>query len=127
MGWFQKLLYGVDVDAEVTKGQALDAEIAAYQKRQYDSGAWTASEYDRAKANAAQQDSSTYQAQVTEEFNAGLAEGKANVSGAIKGTLNAGAGFATTILGGIPWWLWVGVAGLLAFKLGLLDGLLKRR
>jgi hypothetical protein len=127
MGFFQKLFYGVDVDEEARKGAELDAGIAAYQRKQYESGVWSASEYDRAKANADQQAASTYNDQVTAEFNKGLAEGKANVSGAIKGTINAGAGVVTTLLGGIPWYLWIGVAGLLAFKLGLLDGILKKR
>lgn len=57
-------------------------------------------------------------------FGEGFEEGASNIRGAIGGTVNA---VVTTPFRVIPWQLWI--AGLLfaAWKLGLLDGLLRRR
>jgi len=125
--WIKTQVTGVDIEKEVAIGQQQDALIAEYQARQYADGIWTASEYDAAKVRAAEQAATTYKAQVQAEFDKGLKEGKANVSGAIGSTINAAASPFTAILSGIPAWLWLVAAGIIAFKLGLLDGLFRKR
>lgn len=117
MSLWQKLIYGVDVDAEVARGSMLDQQIAQKNLDLLNRGVWTAEDYAYWQKNAQANDSSTYPGQVDDAFNDGLKTGYDNVTGTIKKTLNAPFSFA---FDSIPAWLLLAGAVALAWYFGLI-------
>ena len=114
-------------DKEIERGKALDSNVDAYQKKQLAAGAWSQDQYVQAQKNLYADGPDTYSAQVSGGFEEGWADGRKNVSGAIKGTINTVIGEPLrAILGGIPWWVWVAGIGWVLWKFGVLGTLVKK-
>lgn len=139
MGWFQKLIYGVDLEAEQKRSDDLDAKIKAENEHDYGPGGpiYNQTVQDRGVAAANQQweevqarqkaNQIDVQAEVDDAFNTGLKEGYDNVTGGIKDTLAAPFKFTFAAL---PWQIWVVGLIVLFLYLGggqMLKGILNRR
>jgi hypothetical protein len=124
MGWFQKVIYGVDLDEEQARGDRADAELAALNRRELDEGTWTQDIYDVAERQRLESLTGDVQAQVGDSFEQGWNEGADNIRNTVGSTINTVVG---TPLKLIPWQLWLAGAVYLAFRLGLLNKLFQRR
>lgn len=117
MGWFSRILYGVDLDDAQARSDAADAALAAENQQDYGPGGSVynqiVSERGIDAANRTYQEvmDRTYQSheqtadvqgEVNEAFVEGLGEGFDRTTGAIRGTLAAPFKFAWASL---PWQL----------------------
>lgn len=111
MAWYQKLLYGVDLDEEQKRQDELDRQLAALNKQRVESGGWDQAAYDLAEANR----QASYIADVAGQVDASFGEGWHEGAAAIRG--ETGEGINTVLLSAlkiVPWQLWL-LAGLWLF------------
>lgn len=123
MSWIQRYLYGVDLDEEQSRANDLDAAQAADLERSRSK--YTDANFKAAQLHITADDAPHVQADVDQAFDEGLQEGSENISGVIRKPFEIGGVAIASVLKGIPWWVWLSSAVLLAWKLGLLDGIFK--
>lgn len=119
MGWFQKLVLGVDLDEEQKRQEELDRAHAARNRELFDRGLWTEEDYNGAEQRRLETVITDPEAEVYDAFRQGLDEGAANIRGAVGGVVNT---VVTTPLKLIPWQLWLIGGVFLAWKMGLFRG-----
>lgn len=119
MGFLDNLLLG----DEIERGKELDAKIRALNAKKEAQGFLTSGQRQAADDNLAKESGPVWEEQINQDFSAGLDEGYANVTGAIKTGINAPAKF---LAASIPWWVWVLVLGYAAFQLKVTRSWLKR-
>lgn len=113
--WIRTKTLGVDLEEEQRIGAEQDAKIKAYQDQKLADQEWTPAQYETAQEHWVAGQTGDVVAQVDQAFEEGWDEGKDNISSGIKGTLNkVVADPIKALLGGLPWWLWLG-AGLAVF------------
>jgi len=117
MGWFQKVIYGVDLDAEQARQNDLDKRLQAENQRDLENGTFTQDVFDEAERNRQASYIADVSGQVSDAFNSGLAEGVDNIRNA------AGSALSRPI----PWQVWALGAVALLWYTGLLRGLFKGR
>ena len=115
-GWSS--LWDVITGKEQKRAADLNAQLQQLNAQKLASGEWTPEQTARANANL--DDPSTYRSQVGEAFVQGAAEGLAAEQAAVKG---AATGLVTSAAGFLPWWVWVGGLGYVAWYLGLFTGI----
>jgi hypothetical protein len=116
MGWFQKLVYGVDLEEEQRRQDDLDRQLRDLNERDYGPGGriYNRIEADRGTAaaddtfqqvlaNLDASDDIDVEAEVNDAFRQGLEEGAGNIR----------SGFNFTF-GAIPWQVWA-IAAVAAF------------
>ena len=123
MAWYQKLLYGVDLDEEQARENQLDQALAEQNKKDLAKGVYDQTAYDAAEAHRQASYIDDVAGQVNTAFVEGLGDGVSNVRSAV--------GDAVTFpLRLISWkiWLLAGVAVFFYMGGGLwLRGVLNRR
>jgi hypothetical protein len=124
MSWFQKIIYGVDLDAEQARQNELDVQLKAMNDKALSDGVYDQSTYDAAEAHRAQTYLPNVAGDVGAAFDTGWNEGAANIRHTIGATVD---GIVVTPFKVIPWQVWLIAAGFGAWKLGLLDGILRKR
>lgn len=140
MGWFQKLIYGIDLEEEQRRGDELDRQLREMNERDYGPGgriyerieAERGTEeadavYDQVRDNLNEGLTGDVEAQVDDAFREGLEEGYENVTGGISNTLAAPFRFT---FASIPWQLWIAAAVALFLYMGggvWLKGLINRK
>jgi hypothetical protein len=124
MSWLPNWILGVDEDPAETerRGAAGDDANAALNAQLHDQGLLSDSDYRITQAHIDQGRLVNVDSQINAAFWEGVDDGAANIRGAVGSTINTAIG---TPLKLIPWQLWVAGALYLAFRLGLLDGILK--
>jgi hypothetical protein len=103
MGWFTKLVYGVDLDEEQRRQAELDAQLAALNREKLDSGDWSQKTYEL----ASQQLNQSYidvNAQVNQAFSEGAAGGATGIRTALGGTINSVVAGTFAV---VPWQIWL--------------------
>lgn len=125
--WEKTFGYLYVSEAEIKRGLDADNKLDALNRQAFESGKWTGDQYAGASARAAE---TSMDALLTDPqsspwagFQEGLAEGKQNVQDTIKAGLSSPIQFG---LGSIPWEIWALALAWGAWKLGLLDKLLKK-
>lgn len=83
---------------------ALDAKLAALNAQAEQNGQWSPGQRALADQNLKEQAATGYDAQISQAFDQGLADGYAGVTGAIKKTLAAPFNFT---FASIPWQLYL--------------------
>jgi len=138
MGWFQKLIYGVDLDATQSELDRTNAALASENAADYGRGGTIYRQIQAERGTAAAEQ--TYadvlrraednQINVTDQvhgaFRDGYNESLGNITGGIRATLAAPFNFA---IRSIPWQLWlVGLVALFIYMGGgvWLKGLINR-
>jgi hypothetical protein len=114
MGWFQKLVYGVDLDAEQRRQNELDAQLAAANREKLDSGDWSQKTYDI----ASQQLNESYidvNAQVDQAFSQGASDGATAIRTTVGGTINNVVAGTFAV---VPWQIWLIGLGWAFFSFG---------
>ena len=105
MGWLSKVFYGVDLDEEQARGNALDASLKGLNDEKLQDGidgkpgGWTVDQYNQAEADRKAGVITDVTADVTGVFDKALADNVASVRGAV-GTV-VGTPFRL-----IPWQVW---------------------
>ncbi len=111
MGWFQKLIYGVDLEAEQKRSDTLDRAIEIENQKDYGPGGTIYNrtveekgveaankQYDEVQARTAA-GRIDVEAEVDEAFWEGWEEGQGNIKRAVAGPFD-------TLFSIIPWQLW---------------------
>jgi hypothetical protein len=112
MSWYQKLLYGVDLDEEQARQNDLDAQLARENKADLDSGVYDQATFDAAEANRVKSYIGDVEGQVTDEFKKGLTESVDSVRAGVGNVV--GLPFRL-----VPWQLWlIGLAALFVYMGG---------
>lgn len=124
MSLISKYLWGIDLEAEQSRGQQLDADLAELNRRKLESGQYSQQEYEQAEAHRLAGATGNVAGEVQSEFYAGAREGATNVlnfPGQVVGTVSQGAGqLLGGVLAAVPWWAWVGgLAALFVWMGGL--------
>ena len=117
MGWFDKLIYGVDLDEEQARQDNLDRQLAAQNQADLNNGTYDQETFDAAERNRRESYIGNVEAQVGEAFAEGWNEGASNIrngTGSVVGTL------ISTPFKLIPWQLWLIGLLYLAWNFGLL-------
>lgn len=106
MAWFglDKLILGVDLDAEEARGRQLDADKDKLDAQRQESGYWTQETYDLARDQSATGQTGNVTQEVNTAFGTGFQEGADNVRTTIGGTINGTVGQVFRL---IPWQVWV--------------------
>ena len=126
MGWFSKLVFGVDLDEAKAQGDAADAGHAALNQEKLEKGTWTQQQFDEASVRLAAGAMGDPNQQVADEFKAGVSEGIDNLANTTNAVIAAPFKFAWKA---IPWQIYVVAAVALFFWMGgaaLLRGRLSR-
>lgn len=122
MSWYQKVLYGVDLDEEQAKQNELDAQLKKMNDDALAAGKWDNATYQAAEQHRVDSQINDVQGEVDKAFNSGLQDGIDNIRGGIGKTIN----FPFRL---IPWQVYVIGAVFLFFYMGgaeLLRGSLTR-
>lgn len=106
MGWFQKTLYGVDLDAEQARSDDLDQKLREQNQKALARGAIDQKTYEITAAHVDAQ-AQNVEAEVDQAFDEGWNEGTANIRNGI-------ADVVTSPLKLISWKLWV-IGGIALF------------
>ena len=126
--WNNVFGYAYISQDEIDRGRTADSRLEEVNRQAFERGVWDEATYAdvRARAEAGNMqsvienpDSSPWSG-----FKEGAAEGAANMQGTIKSALAAPFNFT---LGAIPWQVWLVVGVFVAWRFGLLQGLLKAR
>lgn len=121
-------LSSIFAPGEQARGQKLDDQLRILNEQARAEGRISDAEFNERTARQQNSAASTYDQQIGAEFIAGAEEGLARTQAAFKDTVSGAAGFSLrAVFGFVPWWVWVAGALFLAFRLGLLDGMLKRK
>ena len=122
MSWLPDWLTGHDAD-NYEAGLEADRKNRALTDDLHNRGLITDADY--AVANGHYDEAAAYDpgAEIDAAFMEGLDDGADNIRGGLTSTLNTVIG---TPLKLIPWQVWVGAAGYVAWRLGVFDGILKR-
>ncbi len=112
MGWFSKLVYGVDLDEEQKRQDALDAALRTEVQADLDQGNISEAVYQQSMANI-DQGAINVTDEVTTAFKQGLSE-----SFPVK-ALNGGINL-------VPTWIWIVAAVFLFIYLGGIRMLIRR-
>jgi hypothetical protein len=124
MSWFQKIIYGVDLDEEQARQNELDAQLKAMNDDALARGIYDQSTWDAAEAHRTQTYLPDVAGDVSKAFDTGWNEGAANIRNTIGSTVNR---IVSTPFKVIPWQVWLIAAAFGAWKLGLLDGIVRKR
>jgi hypothetical protein len=112
---------------EIDRGRLADSQLEAINREAFEGGRISGDAYAQTIANiktgATDQLFRNKETNPFEGFKEGAAEGLESMQSAVKGGLS---GILGGVLGFIPWWAWVGAAGFVAWKIGLLDALGKK-
>lgn len=105
MSLLSNIFGGDDLQAQ---GDALDAKLVAMNTRDYGPGGkyYTPENWDVVQENLVSGDTGDVAVQIDEEFAKGWNEGKANVTGTFQGAFGVAGDVITSILKGVPWWVW---------------------
>lgn len=131
MAWYNPftwswVLGGIDLEAEQRRRAELEAwekrlDQEALKRQVWTDQQWQTVQTQRAAEAAAYGSASDYQAQVTQAAKEGAVEGLTRMQSGFTGAVNSAAGFGLrSVLGFVPWWVWLGAALYGAWRLGLL-------
>jgi hypothetical protein len=127
-GWEKSFGYLTLSQDEIDRGRDLDNKLDQVNRVAFERGLVSQADYDKTSARLAQSsmdvllenpDSSPWAG-----FKEGWKEGADNIQSGIKKTLAAPFNFT---LGAIPWQVWLLVGGYIAWRMGLLDGIFRRK
>lgn len=127
MSLWDRIVYGVDLDAEQARGEQLDAQLEALNRQRLDSGRWTLEQWQTAENNRQAGATGDVRGQVREAAVEGALDGVRAIPSAINKGLKAPFQFLGVA---IPWQVWLLGLGALFLYLGggvYLRGILARR
>lgn len=99
MGWFQKAIYGVDLDEEQSRSDDLDAKLREQNEKARAVGKYDQKTYEQAQAHVDDQ-AQDVMAEVDTAFDEGWQDGVSNIR-------NGVADVVTAPLSLISWKLWI--------------------
>lgn len=125
MGFLSKLFTGVDTDAEAKRAEELAAWEARLNANPRMQQVWTPEDWlaheQQAAAEAAAYAPATYDDQVWQAAKEGAAEGLADMQRSVKDAATGAAAWSLRgVFGFVPWWVWLGGAFYVAWRLGFL-------
>jgi len=123
MSWWQNIIYGEDLDTLAVKDKAVDDRLKQLNQAEVDSGNWTQEQLDESNKRFQTIDYN-YGEQVNETFAQGV---KDQADSLRKGADSVISGTLLTTLRLVPIWVWIGLILFAAWKLGLLNGIFKRK
>lgn len=99
-------LYGAD--ELQSEGAALDAKLSDLNTKDYGPGGkfYNAGDWEEVKQNLATGQVGDVTAQLDAAFAEGWQEGKDNVSGTVGSIFGTAGDVITSVLKGVPWWVW---------------------
>lgn len=121
MGWFQKLIYGVDLDAEQQRGEQLDRDLKVINDRDYGPGGDIYNKIERERGTAAADQ--TYEDVQGHLGTSQVGDVNQQVSDAFWGELNQRTSDLVKPGGVVPTWVWIAAGVGLFFWMGGLDWL----
>jgi len=120
MSWYQKVLYGVDLDEEQAKQNELDAQLKIMNDKALADGKWDNDTYQLAEQHRVDSQINDVQGEVDKAFNSGLQDGIDNIRGGIGKTINFPfrlIPWQVYVIAGIALFFWMGGAALLKGRL----------
>lgn len=131
MSWFSGISdWFTGYDAEnARRAEAADAELRALLQKQQAAGYYTPQQWSQIEKDYASQSTigeAGQRDEIGEAFSEGLAEGRQNITGFVRGVFDQVGKALGSVLLGVPFWVWLLVAGAVLWKLGGL-GWLERR
>lgn len=119
MGWFQKLVYGVDLEEEQARSNNLNDQLAAMNKADLDSGKYDKATYAAAESNRVKsyedEGGADVAATVQDAFDQSISE---NTSSIRKGLTSVITEPLKILFKLIPWPVWLAAAAFVFFYLG---------
>ncbi len=135
MSWYNpftwQVVTGVDLTAEQARAEKIDQQRQALDEQAIRDGKWDDAalrqvEINRQAEAAAGYDSG-YDAQVSQAAAEGAKEGLSTMQSGVKDTLTGAATFGLqSVLGFVPWWVWLLGLAYLGWQVGAFKGFLKR-
>lgn len=123
MGWLSKTFYGVDLDEEAARQADLDRKLALENERDLRAGVLTETMFDDYEANRRANYISDPSAEVRNDFNTELSNRAANLRDFAGDAVSTAVSIPFKV---IPPIVWVIGLAFLAWRLGLLDGILSK-
>lgn len=123
--WIRTQLTGVDLAAEQRRRADLEAWEQALDQESLRRQVWTDQQWRTVQAQRAAQEftgATDFAAEVNRAFQEGAAEGLASMQRGVRESLTGAASWSVqTVLGFVPWWMWLLASLWAAWQLGLLD------